>query len=170
MQNTALTLVVAALLLFLGRRIYWLFVGGVGFFIAMDWATRMFAPHSQTTLLLIGLVAGLVGALLAIFFQRLAVALAGFFAGGHFALLLLPNLGFTLTNQSSVIAFIVAGIIAALLALALFSWALIILSAMIGAALIAQWAAQTPSFRALIFLVLFVIGFAAQASMLRRSR
>ncbi|HMJ05411.1 MAG TPA: DUF4203 domain-containing protein [Chthoniobacterales bacterium] len=167
-QLSALTLLVAVVLLFFGQRIYWLFVGAIGFVAGLDLALRWFASEPQWVTLLVAVIAGLVGIVLAIFFQKLAVAVAGFLAGGHFALLLLPNLGHASGGQFSVIVYVVAGIVAALLAVALLDWALIILSALIGAALIAQWAVAAPTPRALIFIVLFLIGGGAQASMRRR--
>ena len=170
MQLTAFTLLIAAILLFFGQRIYWLFVGAIGFIAGMDLALRWFPSQSQSATLLVAVIAGLVGIVLAIFFQKLAVAVAGFLAGGHFALLLLPNFDHPTGDQFSTIVYVAAGILAAFLAVALLDWALIILSALIGAGLIAQWAVDAPTLRAIIFIVLFLIGVGVQASILRRRR
>ncbi len=170
MQTTLLTLLFAAILLFLGQRVYWLFVAAIGFVVGMDLATRWITGQPAWIILAVAILAGLVGALLAIFFQRLAVGLAGFFAGGQLALLALPNLGYPTSDQFAMVAYVVVGILAAILAIVLLDWALVILSALIGAAMIAQWAVEPPGLRALVFVVLFVIGAAVQASMLRRRR
>ena len=169
MQLTLATLLLAVVLLFFGQRIYWLFVGIIGFFAGMNLATHWLTPQPEWLVLVIAVGAGLLGAVLAIFAQRLAVGLAGFFAGGHFALLLLPNLGYATSDRVALVVFVLVGIVAAILAVALFDWALIILSALIGAALIANWAVDASNIRALVFLGLFVLGFAVQASM-RRGR
>lgn len=170
MQITIATLLLAIVLLFLGQRIYWLFVGIIGFFVGMNLATNWLTLQPEWLVLVVAIVAGLLGAVLAIFAQRLAVGIAGFFAGGHFALLLLPNLGYATSDRFALVIFIVAGILAAILAVALLDWALIILSALIGAALIANWAVDAPGVRVLVFIVLFALGFIVQASMLRGRR
>lgn len=168
MQMTIATLLLAIVLLFLGQRIYWLFVGIIGFLAGMNLATHWLAPQPEWLILVVAIVAGLLGAVLAVFFQKLAVGIAGFFAGGHFALLLLPNLGYATSDRFALVIFFVAGIIAAILAVAILDWALIILSALIGAALLANWAVDAPGIRALVFVVLFALGLIVQASMLRR--
>lgn len=168
MEITIATLLLAVVLLFFGQRIYWLFVGIIGFFAGMNLATNWLAPQPEWLVLVVAIVAGLIGAVLAIFAQRIAVGLAGFFAGGHFALLLLPNLGYTTSDRFALVIFVVAGILAAVLAVLLLDWALIVLSALIGAALIATWAVDAPGIRALVFIALFVLGFIVQASMMRR--
>src|SRR5215203_1926872 len=102
-----LVLIAGVLLLIAGRRLFWLFVGLVGFFTVY----RMFEPASgppsswQWTL---AVAAGL----LAIVLQRFAVALAGFFVGGWAAV---QFLGLSPTNlrTADVVIFVVAGIIAA---------------------------------------------------------
>ncbi len=168
--TTLLSLLLAAVLLFFGQRVYWLFVACVGFVAAVELVTRWFTAQPSWIVIVIAVLAGLVGALLAIFFQRLAVALAGFIAGSHGALLLLADFGRPDWERLSVVIFIVAGILAAVLAVALLDWALVILSALIGAALIAQWAVPAPPQHTIVFLVLFVIGAAFQASTLRGRR
>ncbi|MEP6821987.1 MAG: DUF4203 domain-containing protein [Chthoniobacterales bacterium] len=170
MQITIATLLLAAVLLFFGQRIYWLFVGIVGFFAGMNLATHWLVLHPEWLVLVVAIVAGLLGAVLAVFAQKLAIGIAGFFAGGHFALLLLPNLGYATSDRFALLLFFGAGIIAALLAVALLDWALITLSALIGAALIANWAVDAPGIRALVFVALFALGFIVQASLLRGRR
>ncbi len=81
-----LNLLVGILLLFLGRRIFWLFVGGVGFVAAIDLVSRLAMPWPTWLTLVVALAAGLVGALLAILLQEVAVGIAGFLAGGYIVL------------------------------------------------------------------------------------
>ena len=40
MELTIFPILVAVLLLFYGQKLYWLFVGGIGFIVAMDLAAR----------------------------------------------------------------------------------------------------------------------------------
>src|SRR6185503_10713713 len=83
---------VGVALLVAGRRLFWLAVGALGFiagYQAMErWGTGL--PHSAA--LVVAVAVGVVGLVLAIFVQRVAVALAGFFLGVVLASLVLPHL------------------------------------------------------------------------------
>jgi hypothetical protein len=63
-----------------GRRLFWLFVGLMGFITAYRWFESNPAAQSSGRCLL-AILAGIVGIVLAIFLQRVAIAVAGFFAG-----------------------------------------------------------------------------------------
>jgi hypothetical protein len=163
-----LTLIAGVALLIAGRRLFWLFVGLVGFVTVYRW----FAPAHGTMASggwLLAILAGVVGILLAIFLQRVAVALAGFFAGGWFAAQLL---GLHMTNPrgGDLLIFVVAGVIAALLAIALFDLALIVLSSLAGADLVV--AAMHPGAQSarLLLIVLAVAGIAVQMGITARRR
>src|SRR3970040_1727818 len=86
---TLVRVVVGLLLLAVGKRLFWLFVAAVGFVATLAGAARFFQPQSELTLFVIAVVAGFVGALLAVFAQKLAVGVAGFLAGGYLAIRLL---------------------------------------------------------------------------------
>ena len=165
--TSILSLIVAALLLFFGQRLYWLFVGGVGFVVGMDLAARGLAGQPEWMILLAAILAGIVGAVLAIFFQRIAIGLAGFMAGGYLAQAAMANFTGTLSSQGATIAFVLGGILVAILVVVFLDWALIATSALLGAAMISQWAVQDAPWRAVAFAVLFVAGAAVQAAMLR---
>ncbi|MEP6672833.1 MAG: DUF4203 domain-containing protein [Chthoniobacter sp.] len=164
-----LSAIVGAVLLFFGERLYWLFVGGIGFVVGMDLAARGLAGQPEWIILLAAVLVGIVGAVLAIFFQRLAIGLAGFMAGGYLALAVLTNLTGSATGQASMIAFVIGGIVVAVLVVALLDWALIVISALVGAAMISQRAVHDALWRTVTFAVLFVAGVLVQAAMLRRA-
>src|SRR6185295_19307424 len=84
-ETPILALIAGALLLIAGRRLFWLFVGLVGFFTVYRWFAPYPAGPSPSGRWLVAILAGLLGIVLAIFLQRLAVALAGFLVGGWFA-------------------------------------------------------------------------------------
>lgn len=157
---------VAALLF--GRRLFWLFVGLIGFLVSFHLATQFLDGQPQWIILLIALLVGIVGALLAVFLQYIAVAVAGFLAGGYamFWLLQLLNLD---VNQEwlSWFVFILGGVIGAILVLLLFDWALIILSSGVGAATLVQvteiFTELTPTINLILFVLLLVVGIAFQA-------
>src|SRR5215210_265313 len=75
-ETPILVLIAGVLLLIAGRRLFWLFVGLVGFFTVYQW----FEPYSGAPSSWhwgLAIAARLLGILLAIFLQRFAVALAG---------------------------------------------------------------------------------------------
>ena len=164
-----LNILIGIVLILFGRRLFWLFVGAIGFVFAMNLAVQAFpGPQGGISIiaLIIGIVAGLIGALLAIFLQELAVGVAGFLAGGQIVLSLMGMLGLT---DMSVLAWVLAavGAVAGLiLALALLDWALIILSSLSGAALIAESIVLSQPVIWVIFIAALVIGIIVQSRML----
>jgi hypothetical protein len=159
-------IVVGIALLTLGRKLFWLFVGVAGFVFGFSLATQFLHGQPDWIALVIALVAGLVGVLFALFLQRLAVGVAGFIAGGYILINLLNALGWQ-TGGVSWLPFVIGGIIGAVLVLILFDWALIILSSLTGATLIAQAIHFGPLITALAFIVLLILGIVIQASMMR---
>jgi len=161
-----LHLLIGALVLILGRRLFWLFVAVAGFFAAFQAVPELLPDQTQVVVLGIALAAGVVGALLAIFLQYLAAGLAGFVAGGFAAQslqsLLGPDLGWIL--------FAVGGGIGLVLVLLAFDWALILLSALIGARIMLEPFAFEPVLRVGLLLGLAVLGVAVQAASRDRNR
>ena len=82
-----------ALLLTLGRKIFWFFVAAAGFYAGLELSTRYLNIKPEWVALLIALAVGLMGALLAYFFQKLVIGAAGFLAGAFIASRLLSHLG-----------------------------------------------------------------------------
>ena len=159
----------AALLLF-GRRLFWLFVGGIGFIVGFNFAGQILGPQPDWLLLLVAIGVGLLGAIASIFLQRIVVGIAGFFAGAYFlsalAITYLPN------NQSilPLVAFVAGGIIGAILTMALLDPALILLSSLAGATAITQNVPMQSSNKGLLFIVLLVIGILVQTAHHWRTR
>ena len=160
--TTVLMLIEGALLLLLGRRLFWLFVGVVGFFAAYFFFLDYYASGPPLVRIGLAILVGLVGALLAVFVQRLAAALAGFFVGVYLAAALL---GVTTTHVAAGPALIIlaVGVVAALLAVWLFDPALIVLSSLAGAGLIAEALHLAGQTRLLVWALLAVVGVVVQA-------
>jgi len=156
-----INLFIGLLLLALGRKLFWLFVGCIGFVVGSNYSIALWGLQVDWIILVIALFAGLVGALLAIFFQGLAIGLSGFFAGGYITIVLMNMLGFG-SNELFWIIYLGGGIIGAVLVAVLFGWALIFLSSIIGAALIVQTLSINPPTNIIIFLFLFITGFLFQ--------
>jgi hypothetical protein len=163
-------ILLGVVLLALGRRLFWLFVGVVGFVAGLHLATQLLGEQPSWVILLVAVLAGLVGSVLAVFLQRLMIAVAGFLAAGYVLVSLLGYFGFELGNLAW-LAFLIGGICGAILASLVFDLAVVILSALSGATLIVQGLAALvegfePSLNGLLILVLFFVGIAIQTGFL----
>ena len=156
-------IVVGVALLLFGRRLFWVFVAGVGFVVAALLTTQLLAGLSGVATLLIAVGIGVIGALVSLFLQRVVVAIAGFLAGGY--LFFTVALGVRYESFAWV-AFILGGIVGGVLVLALFDWALILLSALVGATAVIQNLALDAAWSTFTFVLLVVLGIAVQARQL----
>ena len=160
---------IGALILFFGRKLFWLCVAAVGFAAGVELAPHLVHQPSPLLALTFALVLGLIGALLAMFLQKIAIAIAGFFAGGKLATAIAAAF-FVHEAQYFGLIFLIGGIVGALLLLLLFDWALIFLSAIVGAHLIQSAVGLPPVGTGILFIALVLIGVLAQAAALSRSR
>lgn len=167
--NRLLILAFGLLLLLAGRRIFWLVLGVLGFLFGFDFATQVLGLDSRGLGLLIAALAGAVGVVVAVFIQKLAVGLAGFFIGGYLTLTLLGADVASLAVPD-LVAFLAGGILAAFLAVWLFEAALILLSSVAGAALMTGTVDLDPGAAGLGFFLLVVVGLAVQAGIGPRRR
>jgi hypothetical protein len=156
-------LVIGAVLLFLGKRVYWMLVGLLGFAAGLAIGARLFPESSDLVVLLAALVGGVIGALLAGLVQRIAVAAAGFFAGG-FAAVTLWELLLGRAGGLDALAFILGGIVGAVLTIVLFDWALIGLSSLVGSSMIVQALDLPRGLAWVVLIVLFVGGIIVQSA------
>src|SRR5947207_1014492 len=124
--------VIGAFILFFGRKLFWLCVAAIGFAAGVEIAPHLVHEPSPVLALTIAVGLGFIGALLALFLQKIAIAVAGFFAGGKLAVAIGAAF-FAQTTQYFGLTFLIGGIIGAVLLLVLFDWALIVLSAVVGA-------------------------------------
>ena len=159
---------IGIVILFFGRKLFWLCVAAVGFAVGVEIAPQLVTEPSSLLALVIALVFGLLGALLALFLQRVAVAVLGFLAGGKLATAIAAAF-FVHNAQYSTIIFIVGGIIGSILLLTVFNWALIVVSSFIGAYLIQSAVVLPPTGSTLVFIALTIIGIIAQAAAFRRT-
>jgi len=164
-----LSIILGLLLLLVGRRVFWIFVAGVGFLAGLQLAPTLLPGQPELVVLLVAVTLAIVGAILAIVLQRVAVAVAGWFAGGILASRLMIALGW---NDSSVvwIASIVGAIVAAIIVSLLFDTALIFLTTFSGAVLICDALRLPEAAKWAIGVVLVVIGLFVQFFDFRRRR
>src|SRR5690242_17221449 len=158
-----------AVLLLFGRRLFWLFVGCIGFIVGFDIAGDLIQGQPQWLILLIAVGVGLLGAIASVFLQRIVVGIAGFFAGGYF----LSNVALAAfpTHQAAVqvIGYVIGGILGAMLTMALLDPALIVLSSLAGATAISQNVPIEDSNRGILFIALLIFGIIAQAMQQRHT-
>jgi hypothetical protein len=164
-----ISVIVGVAILLFGRKLFWLFVAALGFAVGLEIAAYFTREPPQWMTLLVALGCGVIGALLAILLQKLAIAVAGFIAGGRIAWALAAAFYVDHMHYRG-ITFVIGGILGALLLLALFDWVLILLSSVEGAHLICNGIVLPEKGTLILFIALAVIGVIVQGSMLRRSR
>jgi len=167
-SSLLISILLGAALLLAGRQLFWLFVAAVGFLYGLEFAPSLFQGSSEVLQLVIALACGLIGALLGIFAQKVAVALAGGLTGGYLAAEF--AYGAAWHEHFPVIAFAIGAIIGAALVLMIFDWALIICSSLAGSALIVPAFHLHQTEGHLLFAVLAVVGILIQAGLMHRRR
>ena len=153
-------IILGLLLLLAGQRLFWLFIATAGFFVGMSFAGLLFAGHQQWVIILVGVVTGLIGALLAGFAQRVAFALAGFYAGAYITYLSTHLAGL---YEMSVFLSLIGGVIGAVLTLVFMDWALIALSSLVGAGIIIDALNPGQATGLVLFAVLLSAGVYSQS-------
>jgi len=164
-----ISVIVGVAILLFGRKLFWLFVAALGFAVGLEIAVYFMKDPPQWMTLLVALGCGVIGALLAILLQKIAIAVAGFIAGGRIAWALAAAFFVDHAHYRG-LTFVIGGILGALLLLALFDWVLILLSSIEGAHLIGNGFTLPEKGALILFIALAVIGVIVQGSMLRRSR
>lgn len=164
-----LNALIGAALLFFGRKFFWLFAAGFGFVAGLSLTGRLFQNAPQWLLLVLALGLGLLGALLAVFFQRVAIGVAGFLAGGYLMFSLVTALGLE-QGYLALLAFAIGGLLGIILVSLLFDWTLIALSSLAGAALIVGAFNFPREAGLLAFVVLLVLGISVQTRVMKAQR
>ncbi len=154
-------ILIGLVLLFAGRGLFWLFVACVGFATGYHYAQQIWAIHSPVLVLLLSIAGGALGAIIAIFFQKVAVVVAGFAAGGYIGLNLFEQFA-GLPAQMIWLPYIIGGIVGAIILYFVFDWALIFLSTLTGATIIVQMLTFNLRVEITIFIALVIAGIAFQ--------
>ena len=160
---------VGLILLALGRKLFWLFVGCIGFVAGYASVQQFGGGQSDMIVIFIAIFSGLAGALLAIFFQGVAIALAGFVAGAYTSMIISALIG--LEGEPFVwVIYVIGGILGAVMLFLIFDWALILISSLSGASFITQTVEFGQDMETLLFIVLVIIGVSFQTVLLRQDR
>lgn len=153
-------LAAGVLLLLLGRKLFWLFVAVVGFLVGITFIPQLLPDQTQSVILTVSLIAGLLGALLTVLLQKFAVGLAGLAAGGYIAFYLLQMSSFN-AGEYQWLAILAGALIGAVLSGSMYDWALILITSAAGAVLISQGIGLEAY---LLILGLVVVGIIVQGN------
>jgi hypothetical protein len=152
---------VGALLLLFGRHLYWLALGGLGFWLGLTIADQNLALSANVELV-VALGVGAVCAILTVVAMKVAVMIGGVLVGAvaayHLALPWAADLD-TQIWWLTLLGAVVGGVFAR----GVLDWALIVTSSTIGALLVAGSFDLAPSYRTIAFLALAAVGVVVQA-------
>lgn len=165
----AVQIIAGLFVLFLGRRLFWVFVGVVGFFAGLQFGLKVFSGVADWLLLLLSILAGAICAGLSILLQRVAVAIAGALVGGMIAIRLAPMVGLHSSGEIGA-ASIAGALLAAVLLTVLFDPVLIFLSALVGAVMVSEGLPLDPMIEPIVLVICFVAGVLAQTRIYLRTR
>ena len=156
-------LLAGAVLLLFGRRLFWLLVAALGFFLGLGLADTYLTPDTEMLRWGLGLLAGLLAGLAMVFVQKFAIRAAGMMVAGYSTwwYLSLTWAPLEFWGWGLVAAAAVAGM---LIARTVFDFGLIFVSALAGATLMLDGFGPEASTSRWMFLVLVLIGVAVQAS------
>ncbi len=147
-----------------GRRLFWLFVGVAGFVAAFEFVPALLPGQEPWVVLAIALLAGIVGAFLAVSLQYVAAAIAGFVAGSYASVPIAAAFG------SSGWIPIAGGVLGVVVMLLVFDWALIFLSAATGARALVSVSGLHGFAAIALWVGLSAFGIGIQASLLSRAK
>jgi hypothetical protein len=158
-------LLLGIIMLTMGRRLFWLFIGSASFVLGFDIAERILPnlPHDIT--LIIAVIAGLVSALVAVTFHKVAIYVGGFWPGGYLLIQVLTEFGIHIRHHW--LPFIAGGIIGAILINLAFNLALIVLSSLFGAILIGQALHLSAGRTSIPFFLLCALEIAMQYGLIK---
>jgi hypothetical protein len=167
--TSILIILFGIVLLLAGRNLFWLLIAVIAFLTAYQTGLVQFSELDETTRILICVACGALAAVLAIFFQKVIIALAGFFI----TIQLIQN-GLHISWENTTILVqalvLVSAIVGAICSVIFFDYALVILSSIYGALLITNnlmGANESIGF-IVCFIVLTLVGIFFQTSILEK--
>jgi hypothetical protein len=168
MLDGLIALVAGVLLLFFGKRLFWLAAALVAFLFGWQLFGDLLGPELS---LVLAVVLGIVFAWLAIKFIRFAAYIIGFLAGAAALPLLMGAFG---VDMSGLILAGIGGAIGLILVAVAFDWGLILITAWAGASAVVfglqKWMELGDSLVAtIIFFALLILGVGWQASRRRKN-
>ena len=158
----AVFVAVGFLLLVIGRRLYWLALAGLGFAVALHLSREYLFFETAQQELIVGVIAGLLGGILAVMAQRLAVRFAGLILGGWGSFYLVRVFSPESDHLLAIGLSVVGAALGFLFAAKVFDLALVLVTSIVGALLISQHLHLDPAVQAVVWLAFTLCGIAWQ--------
>ena len=163
-----LYIALGTVLLLVGWRLFWIFVGAAGFVAGFDFAQYFFVGQSQIFILIAAICCALLGIFLAIIFQEVMFVLAGAVAGGTMSVHMLAFfVPYDSSSPASAIAFIVGAVLGAILMIWGINLAIIIISSLLGALLVASAIPIYGFMKLMLVVLLMSVGIFIQSTFLK---
>ncbi|MEE2778106.1 MAG: DUF4203 domain-containing protein [Acidobacteriota bacterium] len=159
--DTWLPAALGVVLILFGRKLFWLLLGTLGFLIAFRLVTQFADDTPELMVWVLAGGVGVAGAVAAIFLQRIAAGVAGLLFGGYAVMWLLDFYAVGLGNIEWLIV-LVGAVVAAALAVAVLEETLMVLSSILGAALLVAVSGLDAVAGAIFFVALVIVGITAQ--------
>jgi hypothetical protein len=156
-----ITILLGFIILVGGNQLYWLFVGAAGFFLGVQITELIGFDQTLWQQLTFALAVGLSATFLSYYQRKIMVYLAGFLAGGYFITSMPAVLGWS-DILGGWQAFVLAGALTVLALILAYDLALIVISSLWGAAMIAQNLRLASISPQAAFVVLILFGVIAQ--------
>jgi len=150
------------ILLIAGRKLYWFFSAVAGMVAGIYLGGVVLDAENQAWQIAFAAIGAILGAILAVGLQKLAIGIVGFIAGGYGATFLWQMVGLP-DGRIELLPFILGGIIAAVLVAVAFEYGLIALTSWAGATLISRELELTDWVGAAVFFGLIIAGVVIQA-------
>lgn len=150
------------ILLIAGRKMYWFFSAVAGMIAGIYLGGVVLDAESQGWQIAFAVIGAVLGAILAVGLQKLAIGIVGFIAGGYGSLFLWQTLGLP-EGRVEWVPFIVGGVIAAVLVALAFEYGLIALTSWAGSTLISRELDLSGWLGGAVFFGLIVAGVVIQA-------
>jgi len=163
--------------LLFGRKLFWVFVAIGGFLIGWFLVPAIWPSLVTWQRIVIGIILAVVFALLSLLFLRVMAAIGGFFLFGAAAVVFIRYLGAEAAAGSGAywLAYIIGGLIGAILIFIYLDWALVVLTSLAGAGAAARGILYLADARGgwlegVLFVILAAVGIAFQAWTFRSGR
>lgn len=161
-------IVLGILMLVGGRRFFWVFVGAMGFVAGFTYGKEIFGLEYETLLIAASILC-VIGIVIALFLQGLAIGIAGFLAGSYVTFSLLPVFG-EFSLEFTWLIVLIGGVVGLVLSILIIDWMRIFLSSVTGAAIIVHHISPDSWVKPVIWIVLSVAGIVIQTILFLRKK
>ncbi len=162
-------IVLGIMMLVGGRRFFWVFVGAMGFVAGFTYGKEIFGFESVQTLLIAASIIGVIGIVISLFMQGIAIGIAGFLAGSYVTFSLLPLFG-QYSPEVTWLITLIGGVVGVVLSILIIDWMLIFLSSLTGAAIIVQYISPESWVKPAMWVVLALSGIVIQTILFLRKK